>query len=79
MGKKFETYAVVEAGLEKPCEILFDFLENTASDDPDVMTFEEAQKFLDDIREKDVHHKIVKVTIEEITTLEDAIAYQAGE
>ena len=78
MGKKVETYAVVEAGLEKPREILYDVICNSADDDPDPETLEGAQKHLEEIRTKDEHHKIVKVTIEEITTLDDAVAYRVG-
>lgn len=76
MGKKFETHAVVDAYLEKPYDILHDVVDNTERGDPD--SLEDAKKHLDEINTKDNDYKIVKVIIEEITSLEDAIALQAG-
>lgn len=84
MGKKFEAYGVVDADLDigdTACgvyDVINDVVQNTARDEIS-STLEEAQKYHDEIRTKDEHHKVIKVTVEEITTLDDAVAYQAGE
>ena len=78
MGKKIEAYAVVDANSNSVYDIVQDLVENTMSDEVP-STLEEAQVLLNEIRGKGLPYlKIVKITTEEITTLEDAIAYQAG-
>ena len=78
MGKKIEAYAVVDANSNNVYDIIMDIVENTMSDEiPN--TLEEAQVLLNEIRGKGLPYlKIVKITTEEITTLKDVIAYQAG-
>lgn len=82
--EKLEVFVVVEAGLDSPREILKDAVENSV-DDTDLETTENGG--LQELSDLDGHfrdpdepyHKVVKITIEEITTIEDAIADRASE
>ncbi len=82
--KKIEVFAVVDAGLGGTRVILKDVVENSVDDTDLHPTKDEA---LEQLREsagvtrdpKDPYHKVIKITIEEVTTIEDAIADRASE
>ncbi len=79
-----ELFAIVEADLEQGREIMKDIVENTVDDTDTEPTANGAKGLLADldggVRDpKEPYHKVVKITIEDVTTLEDAIADRASE
>ncbi len=71
--KKLEVFAVVDAGIDTARETMYDIVENSV-DNTDLENEAEAMKSLESldgkVRDpKEPYHKVVKITIEDVTTL----------
>ena len=72
-------YEVVEAGADEPYKILQDILENGEGPIELEAEAHEVCNGLNSTAEEKEYYRVVKVTIEDVTTVDDAVAYRASE